>query len=144
MSISEHYLYQTWNNMKQRCYNTKASHYEHYGARGITVSSAWLNNCQRFIDDMGPRPEGYTLDRIDNNGEYSADNCKWSGKHEQGRNKRNNNRCVGVMWYKQFNTWRAQGTKDKQQEHLGYYLEWFDAVCARKSWENRGKLFRDA
>ena len=128
--------------MKQRCYNTKSTNYERYGARGITVSPAWLNNFQRFVDDMGERPEGYTLDRADNNGEYSADNCKWSSKYEQQGNMRSNNRCVGVKWYKALDKWSVQGTKDGYQEHLGYYIEWFEAVCARKSWENRIGIVR--
>jgi hypothetical protein len=76
----------TWYNMKSRCYNIKDKKYKFYGARGIEVCDRWLNSFQNFYEDMGPKPKGLTLERIDNNGDYDIDNCKWAKYIEQNRN----------------------------------------------------------
>lgn len=77
----------SWEMMIQRCTNPKATGYENYGGRGIKVSPRW-RSFKRFLEDMGQRPPGTTLDRIDTNGDYEPDNCKWSTKSEQQRNRR--------------------------------------------------------
>lgn len=82
--------YQSWDNMIQRCTNSKASHYDYYGGRGIRVHDAWLK-FENFLFDMGERPEGTTLDRIDNNGNYEPGNCRWATWKQQRANKRRNN-----------------------------------------------------
>lgn len=79
-----------WANMKARCYNTNRSDYHQYGGRGITVCDRWLNSYVNFLEDMGPRPKGLSLDRIDNNKGYSKDNCRWATPTEQNNNKRSN------------------------------------------------------
>lgn len=79
--------YNTWYGMKQRCSNPKNKCYKYYGARGISVCSRWLNSFENFLEDMGERPEGLTLDRIDNNGNYEPDNCRWATAIEQEANK---------------------------------------------------------
>jgi hypothetical protein len=78
--------------MKDRCYNPNSKHYENYGgSRGITVCQRWKKSFLNFLEDMGERPSlAHSLDRIDNEGSYCAENCKWSTKKEQGRNRRNN------------------------------------------------------
>lgn len=80
-------LYQTWYQMMQRCYNAKNKSYQDYGERGITVCQEW-HNPSVFISDMGPRPEGTTLERKDNLLGYSATNCKWATAKEQQLNTR--------------------------------------------------------
>lgn len=82
-------IYTTWQAMKDRCFNTKADNYINYGGRGITVCDRWVNSFENFIIDMGPRPEGKTLDRINNNKNYSPENCQWSTPKVQASNRRN-------------------------------------------------------
>lgn len=75
--------YQTWRMMRARCYNKNHDKYKYYGGRGITVCARWFNSFELFLADMGPRPAGTTLDRIDNDGNYQKDNCKWATRLEQ-------------------------------------------------------------
>ena len=82
-------LYKAWKGMKDRCLNPKADRYADYGGRGITICERWML-FENFYADMGERPEGTTLDRVDNSKGYSPDNCNWSSRHAQDRNRRDN------------------------------------------------------
>jgi hypothetical protein len=86
--LRNHFLYGTWSSMKARCYNPKSKFYSYYGGRGIKVCDRWLNSIENFIQDMGNRPKGTSLDRINNDGNYEPNNCRWATSKEQSNNRR--------------------------------------------------------
>lgn len=82
--------YTAYHGMIQRCCNPKNSRWGDYGGRGITVCPEWAESFEVFLADMGERPDGFSIDRIDNNGAYCKANCAWASITQQARNRRNN------------------------------------------------------
>ncbi len=130
--------YTSWYAMKQRCLNPKNKSFESYGARGITVCERWLT-FENFFADMGERPEGYTLDRIDNDGNYEPGNCRWADGRTQALNREQNGRrnarrkltAETVAWI------RAGGdglTHREIAERLGVSRATVSAVAQGRTW----------
>jgi hypothetical protein len=82
--------FKSWDSMKQRCLNPNSPDYSRYGGLGITVCERWLSSFENFLADMGERPDGKSLDRIDNDGNYEPSNCRWATASEQQFNKKAN------------------------------------------------------
>lgn len=107
---SEH---KAWEGMKSRCYNRNIPNYNDYGGRGIKVCDRWLGvyGFRNFLNDMGAKPDGKTmggrsiwsLDRIDVNGDYMPENCRWATIYEQSRNRRNNRLVPCIKYLKDKN-----------------------------------------
>lgn len=128
-------FYVTWKNMMSRCTNPKDRGYKNYGGRGITVCEEWLNITNFITWCESTYIEGMWLDRIDNDGNYSPDNVRWTDASTQALNKRmqksNTSGFVGASWHKGNNKWVAQIRVNKIVIHLGYFNSVQEAVEAR-------------
>lgn len=81
--------YKIWRQLRQRCYEANDKAYKDYGGRGIKVCERW-SKFSNFLSDMGEKPQGHYIDRLDNDGDYSPDNCKWVTSKESANNRRTN------------------------------------------------------
>ena len=86
--------FKIWQAMKTRCYNQQTTRYKDYGGRGITICNEWKNSFETFYEDMGKRPKGLSIDRIDNDKGYFKENCMWATQKQQARNMRTNRNII--------------------------------------------------
>lgn len=91
--ISKEYI--AWARAKSRCFNPNDPKFMDYGGRGITMCDEWCNSFSAFYEDMGSKPNGCSIERIDTNGNYEPSNCMWADRYTQARNRRNNI-CVEI------------------------------------------------
>ena len=118
--------YGIWSGMKTRCYNKNVIAYKDYGGRGIGVSKEWINSFRTFLEDMGERPSKlHSIDRIDNEKDYSAENCRWATAKEQGNNKRiykrNTSGFSGVSYEKLNGKYRAYHNVTGKRITVGFF-----------------------
>lgn len=129
----------SWAGAKARCYNKNSNNYKNYGGRGIKVCDRWLgpDGFKHFLEDMGKKPgPRYSLDRIDVNGDYSPENCRWATRHEQAANTRANNTVVGVRQDRKSTLWVASIEVDGVL-HYRYFHNKDDAIFKRKELERK-------
>lgn len=126
--------FDAWNRMKVRCYKKNSKDYCNYGGRGIKICDEWLSNPIQFYKDMGKRPSSnHSIDRIDNDGDYTPENCRWATKKEQIINRRifKNNKSGYKGIFKAENKWRVFCGR----KYLGTFNNLQDAIKTRKKAE---------
>lgn len=130
---SKHELRDVYNHMISRCHNPKDKQYVDYGVRGVKVCDRWqgIEGFTNFIHDMVERPEGYSIDREDNDGGYNPFNCRWADKYQQANNRRNNNLENGVYFDYTRWKWCAALSVDKKK-HFKRFDTKEDAVNYRQ------------
>lgn len=138
IGIEKHPLRDTYRNMIRRCTSEKYCEYHLYGGRGIKVCDRWtsIEGFLNFVEDMGPKPKAtYTLDRIDNDGDYTPENCRWASKSIQNYNSRYSGTNIGLRGISktEYGTFRAKINKDGKS-----FCRQFKTLAEAKAW--RGGL----
>ena len=130
--------YKSWADMIVRCTKPNSVGYPNYGGRGVKVCAAWFD-FRNFYADMGDCPYGYSLDRIDPNGNYEKANCRWADRLTQAQNTRlrraNKSGLHGVWWYEERKAYKPCIYANGKLIHLGQTPDFFEACCRRKSAE---------
>lgn len=143
--LRHHPLYSVWMSMHHRCYKENSNVYDYYGGRGIKVCDRWIGDegLLNFIQDMGERPEGMSLDRTDTDGDYSPENCRWASKGTQSFNRRHpgnsSSKKAGVYKFKKKKVWTGKWKAiikvNKKVIYLGTFDTEDEAIQAREAAE---------
>lgn len=121
MVRKDHPLHKTWLNIRTRCNNPNNPSYPNYGGRGITICERW-DDFWLFVEDVGERPDGCSLDRINNDGNYEPSNVRWATRKEQNSNKRRYKRRDGTKGYRWAKgAYQAEIKVDGKNIYLGRY-----------------------
>jgi hypothetical protein len=106
--------YRTWSHIIGRCCNPSDKNYTAYGGRGIRICDRWRSSFEAFLEDMGPRPSPkHSIDRIDNDGDYTPENCQWATPKQQSRNRRSSRRITIDDESKTLAEWSEQSGNDR-------------------------------
>ncbi len=140
--LSKHPLHGRWSDIKIRCTAEHNPGYKNYGGRGIIMCGKWINDFKAFYDYVVSLPNamkhGYSIDRIDNDGNYEPGNIRWANRHLQKTNQRkysnNTSGYIGVFWYRKYNKWQAQISVNGKQINLGYSNTISEAVELRNKY----------
>ena len=112
--------YRIWYGMVRRCCDRREPYFERYGGRGIGVCDRWRHDFMAFLSDMGPRPApGYSLDRIDNNGSYTPENCRWATRSQQSQNRAMVRDATGIKCHRR--RWNAGMEAGPNRLYLGSF-----------------------
>lgn len=148
--MSSHELFHTWYNMRRRCYEKDHDNYPFYGAKGVVMEDRWKDDVVTFINDvensLGKRPKGFTLDRIDPNGNYFLDNLRWANKYDQALNKRNRSSCGEDYISKYEYGFKLEMKRDGYQRISYIFKDINNAINLRelwiKEWEDNPKKWK--
>ena len=138
--LHSHPLYSIWSDIVKRCENKKCKHYKEYGQRGISVCKEWRSNPESFIKwaECNGWEKGLTIDRINVNGNYDMNNCRFVNRHIQSINQRirndNSSGYKGIKWNKVNKKWQSYINVNKKHIYLGEYQDKAEALQARNDY----------
>jgi len=127
-------IYNTWKSMWYRCTNPKDKKYYCYGGKGIAVCDRW-KDIKNFVEDMGPKPKGLTLDRIDSNGDYTPGNCRWATDYQQVLNR--DIRPKNYYWNENLKKYQVMMRFNGELHNFGYFAN--EKEAQQKAQELRQK-----
>lgn len=140
-------LYTTWKNITQRCTNIKLKHFKNYGGRGISICEEWKSDFKSFYDwaMLNGYEENLTIDRINNDGNYEPNNCRWATRQEQSDNKRelritNTSGVKGLNFISKDNLYLCRLTVNNKRIKIGYFKNKEDAIKAINDFKQKNSL----